>query len=588
MLDPRKPSHFTRLVSTVKSSYEKLGPFRTKRSDLLKAFVGSDYTTDGAAKKVYLYLLTMATNIYVRQLAIRAPTAQITSPFAALRPMAKNLSLACAEAAQETNFGVTLRRAVTDALYSPMSVVKIGLEYVGKQEYSGEQVDSTKPFVRKVSFDDYVRDMSPRSALEPAFEGDKYYLDRDVLERRYPEAMRALKLSPDDLGMLEEGGTERAEDLSHGGTPGDDDIRSRLAVWDIWLPEQRSLVTYLANKPDRPLDVIAFDSLDEGPYRHLWYTPVPDNAMPLPPFSILRNIHELANSLFRRVASQAQKQKRVAGFSDEESAIRFSKAHDGDGVHWDGQKPEMITVGGIDRENLALLIQVKDMFSWTAGNMDTLGGLSPMADTATQEGMMSNAAGAAMADMQDATSEFARSVFRQIAWYEWTDPIRERVLQKEIPGTSDYIPVEWSPETRQGDFLDFNFNINPHSMREDNPTTKVQKLKGVLNEFYAPLMPFFQMQGLTIDVRRLNHMIGDYVNLPELDELIVAVDPSMAQQQGGPEGDPMPKPAQTTRRYERINRPGATRVGKDMALTQTLLGGGIQPSEAAAAGRPVG
>ena len=54
------------------------------------------------------------------------------------------------------------------------------------------------------------------------------------------------------------------------------------------------------------------------------------------------------------------------------------------------------------------------------------------------------------------------------------------------------------------------------------------------------------------------------------------------------QGDGPGKPPVTTRRYERINRPGATRQGKDAAMISTLLGARVQPKETAGAMRPVG
>ena len=65
------------------------------------------------------------------------------------------------------------------------------------------------------------------------------------------------------------------------------------------------------------------------------------------------------------------------------------------------------------------------------------------------------------------------------------------------------------------------------------------------------------------------------------------------QNQQRPVGTPPPekkvaKPAQTTRTYERVNRGGATRQGKDMAMMQTLFGGNPQPKEQAMMTRPVG
>lgn len=588
-MNPEKISDFRKLADAVKESYRALGIFREKRTSLLKAFVGSDYASDDpSVKPFYLYLLKMAADIFIRQIAVRAPKAQFTSPFRELGPMAKNFELATDDAIKDIRFSTTLRRMVMDSFFSPKAVAKIGLEYTGEGKYSGQEVDVTNPFVRKISFDDYVCDMSARSAYTPYFEGDCYYISIEKFKELYPKAKEQLGLvALDQLDTQDDEGNDRAESLSHDDAPA---VQDRVALWDLWIPETHKLVTYAKKFDSKPLGVITLDAPEEGVYDSLWYTDVPDNAMPFPPFGALRHLHGLANNMFRRIAAQAERQKRVAGFDNEESAKRFGAAADGTAIFWTGQKPEELSVGGIDQVNLATFLQVKDLFSWTAGNLDSLGGLSPMAETAKQDEMLASSANAMLADMQEASTEFVKRVFRKIAWYEWTDPIRERRLLKPTPlGT--FLAVEWTPETRQGDFLDFNFNINAHTMREESPSTKLQKILAAINNFYLPLQPYMQMQGKTIDMDELNRLIAEYSNCPELENIVVSMDPaSIEQMQAGPAGNPTPsaKPAHTTRTYERVNRPGATRVGKDMALTQTLLGGNVQPSEAAAIGRPVG
>jgi len=589
MINPLDAKEFKALAAAVTESKRKLAPFREKRRDLISLAVGSEYTDDNEVKSVYLNLMNLATNIYVRQCAVRAPTAKITSPYAELRPMAMSLRIACKEVAAEAKLGQTLRRAVTEALFSPKAVVKVGLEHKGTTEYNGEEdVDVTDPYVNMVSFDDYVVDMSARSAYDPAFEGDTYYLTKQEILDRYPKA-KGLDLTADELSINSESGEERAEGISHSQQSGDDNLHNKIIVQDVWLIKERKLVTYLPSKPTKALKVVPYDIGEDGPYHSLWFTDVLDNAMPLPAFSVLKNLQMLANSLFRRLASQAKNKKSVVGFSNEESAKNFSAAKDGSGVFWTGQEPKNIDAGGIDPQNMALLIQVKDMFSWAANNLDSLGGLSAMSETASQDKAIGISANAQLADMQDATALFAEGIFRKLALYEWTNPIRERILQKEIPGSDVTIPVEWTPETRQGDFLLLNFAIVQSSMREDNPGQKVQKLKDTLMNVFTPLQPFMQEQGLTVDVKRFTQLVADYDNIPELEQVIVSMDPNMREELPGPAGNPTPsgKPANTNRTYTRVNKPGATRQGKDAALVQTLMGAGVQDAEGAAMTRGV-
>jgi len=596
-MNPRNPREFKKLTEAVRESRRKLTPFRERRVELVKLLCGSEYGEDGSAEAqtVYMNMMAQALNIYTRQLAARAPKAKITSPYRELRPMARNLSIACEDVAKETRLGRVLRRAVIESMVAPMAVVKVGLERTGLMEMEGVEggVDVTEPFVSLVSYDDYVRDMSARSAYDPAYEGDTYYKTQNELREMYPDLPEDMfdpgggesSGETGEVDMQGEEGEDRAESISHDEISGDDNFNGKIAMQDLWLPKERLLVTYFKNKPDKgPLNVIEYDTNERGPYHQLFYTDVPDNAMPLPPFSLLKNMQELASSLFRRLSQQARDQKRVVGFDNEQSANRFKEAYDGDGVWWEGMQPTNLEAGGIDQANLALLLQVRDMFSWSAGNLDSLGGLAPMSDTVGQEELMAQSASAQLADMQDAVAEFARGIFEQIAWYEWTDPVRERVLQKEIDGADITIPVKWTPETRQGNFLDFNFDINPVSMRDDNPAQKVQKIQAALMNVFLPMEPFLAAQGLTVDAKRLSELVADYSNMPELEQIIVPIDPAIAAEgQAGPVGNP--KPAVTTRNYVRHNRPGATRQGKDKAMMQTLLGSKVQGDEMAALAR---
>ena len=587
-MNPKLKKHFKLIVDAVTYSENKLKPFRGQRTELIKVSVGSGYggVADEEAKRWYIDLIDIATRIFVRQLAVRAPTAKITTPYRELRPIAANFTLACENAAEECNLGLVLRRAAVEALYSPMAVVKIGLEYAGKGNYLGNEVDYTDPFVRNVSFDDYFRDMTARSANEPYFEGDTYVLTEDQYKARYGK-----KIDDADKGV---GRTveKRAEDMGHSPIGGDEETPVKIMLKDVWFPRERTLVTYKANNPgEYPLDVVEdFDTAEEGPYRSLWFNSVPDNAMPLPPFGAVKEMHMLANSLLTRLAYQSENKKAVAAFENYEDAKTFTNAKDGHGIHYKGRPPEAIVAGGIDPTIEALFIQVKNMFSWAVGNLDIMGGLSPMSETATQDKLLAGQASAQLADMQDAISAFAKSIFKQIAWYEWTDPVRERRLHKQVPGTDIFISVPWNPDTRQGDFPDLNFDIVPQSMREEAPGAKINKIYSILNNAIMPFMPFFQQQGYTIDARRLMEFISDYSNVPELADIMVAMSPEMMERANSPQGNPSPgttKPAATHRTYERINRPGATRGGQDSALQSLLMGGNVQPAEKEAIGRSV-
>ena len=190
--------------------------------------------------------------------------------------------------------------------------------------------------------------------------------------------------------------------------------------------------------------------------------------------------------------------------------------------------------------------------------------------------------------MQHRTVEFAQGVMHDLAYYLWTDPLIELPLVKRVAGTSIEIPVTFSAEDREGDFLDYNIQIEPFSMQDQSPGQRLQTITQVFSQFIAPFAPMMQAQGIQINFQGLLRTVAKYTNMTELDDLLTFYGPRPGGDEQ-PVGDPpSTKNPFSHRVYERVNRPGATRSGKDQALAQTLLGAGVQPAERDAMFRPTG
>jgi hypothetical protein len=297
-------------------------------------------------------------------------------------------------------------------------------------------------------------------------------------------------------------------------------------------------------------------------------------------------LHELANALFRKLGDQADAQKTVAGFpgGNDEGVKAFQNAKDVDGITWNGPEPKELKVGGADQTTLAIYLQCRDLYSYFAGNLDSLGGLSPQAETLGQDKLISEASSAQLRDMASRVVDFSKEIFRSLAYYEWHDPVRRRQLRKPIPGTELSIVVPWDRSSRQGKFGIYDLDIDVYSLQDDSPSIKLQKLGVIMQQYVGPMMPAIQEAGGTLDVQRLFAMLAKYSDFPELRELIVFADQPVERQGGQKPG----MPANTTRTYERVNRPGATDRGKSQILQQALLGGRPQESEVAALGRRTG
>lgn len=570
---------FKRLRDSIDWSQRQFNRVRENRLDAIKQMVGMHYSMMGTQFRVPTNFIELAVSIYTQQLAASPPRVMVSTKVRDLRPQAFTMQLALNQIPDEINLGATLRRAVLEAMFS-MGVVKVGIAHAGVSVLGH---DVGEPFVDLVTIDDYFLDMTAKRMDLIQYEGNDYFLPLHTARALWEGKMSDIEPDAHTVQGIE--GRTRAESVT--ADEGGDVYKERVHMRDIWLPEEGKMVTYGVTS-GKVFNIVPWDGPDIGPYYKLGFSDVPGNLLPLPPVAMWRDLHELGNSLFRKLGKQADVKKTVAAFQggNEEDVLNLQKAADGEGIRYSGQKPEAITVGGIDSATLAFFLQCNDIFGRFAGNLDLLGGLSPQSETVGQDKLMAESASARVNYMRSQTMQFAKGIFKALAWYEWTDPERKRVVVKTVPGdVSLSTVVEWSAETRKGDFLDYNFDIDVHSMEDDTPSLKLQKLGFALERFIIPLLPY----GQQINMARVVEIVSKWSNLPELEDVVLLQQPMQGQEEQGnpnPEGKSA-KPSQTKRTYERINRPGATQHGKTDVMTRILMGAGVQNTEAAALNRPI-
>jgi len=573
---------FDSLTTSIEWSIRQLEKPRKERVDAIKQFVTTHYGEGGAEKRVPTNFLELAATIYTRQLAPRVPKIMVTTTHRKLKPAATEMEIALNQVPKEVGMERTIQRSVVEGLFT-MGIVKVGICASGKAQLGH---DLGEPFVDVVSIDDYFVDMSASDYTRIQYEGNDYWAPLDEIANDDSYDTSEVNF-PDDHTVVGEQGEERAEGVS--AQEGGETYKKRIWLRDVWLPDSNELIIY-AVKSQKLLKVISWDGPEGGPYRRLGFNDVPGNLLPLPPVALWMDLHELGNGLFRKMARAADAAKSVLGFTggDDEAVRAFQAAKDGDGILWNGQKPETLTAGGVDNVTLAFYLQIRDLFSYFAGNLDSLGGLAPMTETVGQDKMLSEAASSRLRSMADRTRTFVQEIFGMLAWYEWTDPVRERVVEREIEGTDVRLRTVWSMETREGDFLDFNFDLDVYSGQDDSPAAKLQRINAIFSGYMVPMIPVLQAQGGTIDLQALFKLLAKLSDTPEIADIVKFVNALPQEDPIQGQKAPTRMPANTTRTYERVNRPGATRQGKDKALTQLLMGKDVQPAEGAALGRSTG
>ena len=587
--DPQTiPEYLKRLRTAMDWSREKLKPYREKRLEVIRQFVGKHYSEAGAADRVPVNFIEQAVQIYLRHLAANNPHVLVSVEYRELKPFAAKLELAVNTLLKKIFFDKTMRAVARDALFS-IGIAKMGLEVSGSVEVDGVIREAGQPFVDVVDLDNFVVDMAARRWSEVRYMGDKYRVSLKAAKENtlFNENRRFLKATQKTWG--DEDGTEKAESIGQSARNSDhDEYEDFVELWDIYLPRENKILVMDADQ-GIVLREEEWSGPRNGPYKILGFEDVPTNLMPLPPVANWRDLHELMNVLFRKLGRQAERQKDVTLVrrGAEADGKRIQSANDGDIYSSDDPKNVFqAKFGGIDANNMAFLMQVRQLASYHAGNLDSLGGLAPQADTVGQENLISQSASKRMSDMQDQMTAFTTECIEGLAQMLFSDPLIELPMTRRIPGTDVDIQTSYTANDQVGDFFCYNFKVRPFSMQEQTPQSKLQNINMLFQNYIMPFAAQLQQNGMGIDFERLLRLIAKYSNMDELEEILTfGQEPNRLD--GGPHGDVPAKVAATTRRYERINRPGASMQGQEAAMMQSLMGGNPQPAEMASVGRPV-
>lgn len=590
---PRKriKFHIKRLRSAIRESYKVLSPFRETRYETLRQYVGQWYGSDRNIEPVPINLIAEAVDIYTRLMAARLPQVVVKTPETVddrLRTEGYLLRLGIEAAMKEMKLGRELRMISKDALMG-LGVAQVGANPAVEQHLRGMNRMSGAPFVDWISLNDWAQDMAAKRWNQLTWMGNRYRMPFDEVMDSKLFGRKTKRLKPTEGKDLGNDASTDPKTLSRG--QGElEGYREYIDLWDVYIPSLKTIVTLPDSGEgfdDEELDSYEWTGDDDGPYRRLFFSDVPDQAMPLPPANIWLDLHHVANRLMNKLVDQAQRQKSVGLYTPGggDDAKRLQDAEDGDFLRSD--RPEAFkeaTVGGIRPELMAAYLQFKQEFSAQAGNLDLLGGLSPQSETATQDQILNQNASRRALEMMERYEEFVKEVVTDIGYIIFTDPNRDILLQLETGFDGRTIPFRWKADMRDGKFYMHNIDVVPFSTRDKPPAETIDIVTRTVREAVAlsQLDP-----NMTIDTQRYFEIIAEYSNTPEVAELIKFKAPGRFDNK--PVGQRPTKSPVTTRTERRVNIPGATRSGNDGILAQALLTqGGVQPKELAALGRSTG
>jgi hypothetical protein len=488
-----------KLYRAVQLGEDRLRSFRSSRLLFLREYSGQYYDRDHATiGNEPLNLIFSAISTLVPNLVTNFPKTLVTSKFLIYRGYAELLGMGLDYLAKEINLRDELRRWIVDSLFC-MGIMKTGISTSGDTVMLKDDVgiDAGQPYARVVDFDDFILDPACRRLEEASFVGHRVRVPRqmlldsglfknDLVERLQPAGQDPYQRR--EVDQISQHETTPAQIV---------DLQDLVDIREIWVPGAQATVWLPAGQTvlDEYLRIEDYDGPDEGPYTYLSLTPpLPNNPLPIAPVGIWYDLHVAANKMAKKIMEQAERQKDILGYkpSAADDAQEIIDAGDGEAIGIaDPEAAKVYSFGGQQQSNEAHLAQLSYWFNLASGNTDQLGGVKSNANTATQANILQGNANVRIEDMRDIVYIGTKNIQRKLAWYLHTDPLIALPLIKRtpIPAQTVMTPagpmitppkmdekqVILSPDSRQGEFLDFHFEIEEKSMSRMDTAQRLQQ-----------------------------------------------------------------------------------------------------------------
>lgn len=595
----KKPDiDYERLCEAIYHDRRDLEHFRVERKDAVRTYVGGHWSADGSPQKVPLNLLSLYTQIVGRSLVPKEPRALMSTFNRKHKPAVSAMESWANREIVKMGLRDTLQRVVVDSLFS-IGIMKVALVDPEHSSLWAWDIPAGTPYAERVDLDDFVFDTHARDFREASYIGHRYRVPLASVKdnKRFKPKVREHLHESEDSPYNREG-DERVTGMQRT-TKTSVEFEAMVDLWEIYLPRHRVICVIPDDQvngaasheggafDDSVLEVKDWVGPPCGPYHFLSFGVVPGNAMPKSPLQDLIDLHTVTNELYLKLMRQGERQKdilTVQGQADEDGN-RIMQANDGDIIRLDNpDRTKIASFGGPNQNNLQLAIHLKDVFSYMAGNLDAMGGLSPQAKTLGQDRMLAESASRTVADMQETTACFVSKALGALGWYWWHDPFRVMRTEHTVLGlpessiTREVYPMPREGQRqpgklyRDGSWDELELKVDPYSLQYQTPSQRLQAIMGLFERIVAPMAALLQQQGIVPDMSKLLQIIAKYGDLPEIVDILTVQEPPAQPQPGGGGGEEPGMPAHTSREYTRHSSSGGA-AGRENELMSMAAGG---------------
>ena len=542
---PLTPDFVNRLHAQKAMAEKELETFRQQNKARQALYAGQGYGNNEEEVDTPLNVYNLALRIYQRRLISGDPIANVRSRSIEARTEAYELSLALEQLFREINLKDTLKEWVHQGLES-VGIIKVAVTPRGMDESSGFLHDSDQPFADAVLLENFAYDTNAKRWEQIDWCGDKYRLPLDDLmdnpmwDQKVVATLDKTETRQDE-DLRQSNGDESVQRMGVEDSIFKDDLRKYVTVWDIWLPREKLLIT-IPDGSGMPLRAVEWEGPENGPYHLLCLDSIPGNIMPVSIGGHLEGLARLLNRSIRKLGNQLDRQKTnttitpgAANLGDDKT---IQDAQDGDVLQVsDPKNIGEIHSGGIDQQSYAFTQGLISLYSWLGGNLDSLGGLASNADTATQQEIESQGSNGLIEELSDKFTSALSRVMKDLAWYLYSDPTGTRKLIKKVDGTDWEVPTTWGPERREMSFFQFEFEVDPVSVRSLTPPQRLQMIMDIIPRAsqIAQAKMLFAQVGDELDTEAMWRLITRYTGLTELSELVRSKGEPISAAPGNPD-----------------------------------------------------
>ena len=462
--------------------FQRLRHYRSARMMFLRQFVGKYFAASkGEIGDEPINLMFSAIRAMVPHLVMQNPINRITTDYTEQEDYAFLLGRGIDTTEKRVHFDRTLRAGLVSS-YFGMGLFKTGISASGQALYIDDVcVDPGAIYIDLVDLDNLTIDPVCTQWEDAAFIGDKIRVPRHILLDSDGYDHDIVAAMPRCNGLGSDEGGSKSLSQKRGATSYMEEAMDYVDVVEAWVPKAEAIICvpdYKSLSSDKFLSIREYYGPKEGPYTRLSLSlPVPNNPLPVAPVSLWFDLHKMANRIFTKTMTQADRQKDITIFDPAvvDQAEDMREARDGEMVAGDPDKVKVVSYGGQNQKNDAMLQQLQIWFNYIAGNPDQIGGMNSNAESATQANILSGNANVGLADSENMVIDCAAEIGGKVGWYLHTDPFIELPIALRTTG-GEAKQVILTPEMRRGDFYWLTFTVKPRSMKRLEAQVRAQRL----------------------------------------------------------------------------------------------------------------